>query len=128
MQLLDTTDDSVAQSLGGCDPPVTTTAGFGGIERLTRNCVGELRQRSTVVHLGLGALGLHLVKKPSQLRYLLLVKLELVCQKPERPADTKSTTAALETFTMAVAFTTSSAHKEIAPAMTFGRKAFRSTA
>ena len=67
------------------DSSFTGAAGLAGIECLTGNGVGEFRQGSAIVDLGLGPLDLELVKDPGQFGDLLLVQVELVGEETKRP-------------------------------------------
>jgi hypothetical protein len=82
---LKSTDQRVANSDGALDATFTGTAGLAGIECLTGDGVGELREGSAIIDLGLGPFDLELVKDPGQLRDLLLVQVKLVGEETKRP-------------------------------------------
>jgi hypothetical protein len=85
VDLLKSADQRVADSDGALDSSFTGTAGLPGIECLAGQGVGKFRQGSAIVHFRLSALDLELVKDPGQFGDLLLVQVELMGKKPQRP-------------------------------------------
>lgn len=57
--------------------------GFGGVELLAGQGVGEFRQRAAFIDGGLGTLGLELIENACQLDDLLFVQLQSLSKKPK---------------------------------------------
>jgi hypothetical protein len=101
MDFLKGPGERLAQARRTPDPALTGAGGLGGVECLAGYGVGKLSQRSPIIHLGLSALGLDIIQDPHQRGDLLLVQVELVCEKPQRASDTEGR-AALEPIGLAM--------------------------
>jgi hypothetical protein len=86
MDLLESTEQRVANPRRALDSPFSGVGGFASIESLAGDGIGEFRQRPTVINFGLSALDLELVKNPCKLGDLLLVQVELVGEEAQGPS------------------------------------------
>jgi hypothetical protein len=78
-----------AQPRSALDAALAGTSSLGGVERLTGYGVRILRERSAVIDVGLGSLGLEVVQDPDQRRDLFLVQVEFVGEKSQWAPDTE---------------------------------------
>src|SRR5262249_8040029 len=81
------------EPVGAIDAELRARAGAGLVEAISRDGLGERRQRAAVIHRGLRTLGLDLVENPGELRHLRFLQLQLVSEEPERPAHSEGAAA-----------------------------------
>src|SRR5262249_19708572 len=83
MDLLESTEQRVANPRRALDSPFSGVGGLADVECLTDNGIGEFRQSPTVIHFSLSSLDLELVKNPGKLGDLLLVQVEFVGEEAQ---------------------------------------------
>jgi hypothetical protein len=71
--------------------------GFALVEGFFGDCVGETGDGAAIIDLRLRALRLQLVQDRGELGHLLIAEIELVRQKPQRPANAEPATSAVIT-------------------------------
>ena len=99
MDLAEGHHDRVSHALGALDPHITGVLRLGGVERCTRNCVGERADAATMVDSGLRALDLQLIQNCSELSDLGLLELELPREEAEGTSDAEPSTVPIEIMT-----------------------------
>ncbi len=90
VDFLEGASEGFAQPRGTLHTTFAGATGFGGVEGITLDGVGEFGCCSTIVNFGLSALGLQLVEDSHERRDLLFVEIKLVGQEAQRRLTPKA--------------------------------------
>jgi hypothetical protein len=96
MNLLQGFENRISEADFALNSELTPFTGFGRIECVAGQSIGESSYRSTPVDLGLGALSFKLVENSGECRDLSLVEIELVGQEAQGPAHSELAAATAE--------------------------------
>jgi hypothetical protein len=77
------------QTLIRFNSSLSTSRTLCSVKRFTAQRIRKIGQRSTIIDSRLRSLGFQLIQNPSHLNNLLLLKLQFMCEKPQRPANPK---------------------------------------